>query len=81
MVDFRRERHLTNAKTAAGALSAGIDLPVTDAAQHVSDITATTHEIEAHIDLHDVGETTSPWLANGRGALRSALQYVRRDLT
>lgn len=61
---------------AAGALSAGIDLPATDGALHVADITAMIHEVEAHIELHDIGETASTWLANAKGALRSALQYV-----
>ncbi|MBB4377239.1 hypothetical protein [Bradyrhizobium sp. SBR1B] len=65
---------------AAGAMSAGADLPATDGALHVSDIAAMIREIEAHIDLHDVGETASTWLANARGALRSALQYVESHL-
>ena len=67
---------MTNAKTAAGALSATIDLPVTDAARHVFDATATTHEIEAHIDVHAAGGSVRIWLAKARSAVKSALPYV-----
>ncbi|SDG60168.1 hypothetical protein SAMN05216338_1001870 [Bradyrhizobium sp. Rc2d] len=67
---------MTDEHLAAGALSAGIDLPGTDGAPHVSDIAAMIHEFEARIALHDVGETASTWLANARSALKRALQYV-----
>jgi hypothetical protein len=59
---------------ASGALSHGIDLPATDAAQHVGDITAMIREVADHID--DVGEVSRTWLENAHSALKSAIQYV-----
>ncbi|WP_340672369.1 hypothetical protein [Bradyrhizobium ottawaense] len=69
---------MTQENLAAGPMPAGIDLPATGVARHVFDITAINHEVEARIVLHDVGDTASTWLANARGALRSALQYVEQ---
>jgi hypothetical protein len=65
------------ASVAAGGRDVSNMVPVNDPESgHLTGIISMIHEVEAHIDLHDVKATASTWLANAKSALRSAIQYV-----
>lgn len=65
---------MTETETAAGALSAGIDLTVP--APVMSDIKATAGELLQHIEDVHLSTEASTWLDNARAALASAVQYI-----